>query len=143
SIIDFKSETNEQKKEFYAEKHAAITTPFRGDGERVGANRVKDIQKHIRKSKYVGARNEGDEQSQTREYDRSDLFEAQSQNINPQISGEVRAFDNKSSQTQGFFSDVVTGASDKFKPNKPYQVEVQYTPKQQAFEEVYSKHRGN
>src|SRR5690606_31019428 len=87
SIIDLKSETNEQKKEFYAEKSTAITTLFRGVGERVGTNRVKDIQNHSRKSKSVGARNAGDEQSQTRgEYDRSDLFEAQSPNIRYQIN---------------------------------------------------------
>src|SRR5690606_14785400 len=54
SIIDFNSETNEQKKKHYAEKSTTITAPFRGVGERVGTNRVKDIQKHIRKSKYVG-----------------------------------------------------------------------------------------
>src|SRR5690606_20277340 len=65
----------------------AITTLFRGVGERVGTNKVKDIQNHFRKSKSVGARNAGDEQSQTRgEYDRSDLFEAQSPNINFQIN---------------------------------------------------------
>src|SRR5690606_3048734 len=91
-IIDLNSETNEQRKEFYAEKSTAITTPFRGVGERVGTNRVKDIQNHSRKSKSVGARNAGDEQSQTRgEYERSDLFEAQSPNIRYQVTGEQDA----------------------------------------------------
>src|SRR5690606_24386380 len=88
SIIDFNSETNEQKEKYYAEKAAAITSLFTGEGEKIGTNRVRDVQKHIRKSKYVGARNEGDEQSQTREYDRSDLFETQSQNISSQATGE-------------------------------------------------------
>lgn len=132
SIIDFNSETNEQKEQHYTEKATAITSPFTGEGEKIGTNKVRDVQEHYRKSKYVGARNEGDEQSQTREYDRSDLFEE-----------EIGASDNKSSQTQDFFSDVVTGASDRFKPTTPYQVEIQYTPEQQAFEQVYSKHRGN
>gem|GEM_PF-5551749 len=92
SIIDLKSETNEQKKEFYAEKSTAITTLFRGEGEKIGTNKVKDIQNHFRKSKSVGARNAGDEQSQTRgEYDRSDLFEAQSPNIISQSTGEQGA----------------------------------------------------
>src|SRR5690606_5779674 len=91
SIIDLKSETNEQKKEFYAEKATAITTLFRGEGEKIGTNKVKDIQEHIRKSKSVGARNAGDEQSQTREYDRSDLFKAQSPNIISQSTGEQGA----------------------------------------------------
>src|SRR5690606_11353204 len=33
SIIDDNSETNEQKEQYYTEKAAAITTPFRGEGE--------------------------------------------------------------------------------------------------------------
>lgn len=94
SIIDFNSETYEQKEEFYTEKVTSITTPFRGEGEKVGTNRVRDVQKHIRKSKYVGARNEGDEQSQTREYDRSDLFETQSSNTRYQVTGEQETTDN-------------------------------------------------
>src|SRR5690606_13661865 len=88
SIIDFSSETNEQKKKFYAEKSTTITTLFTGEGGKIGTNKVRDVQENFRKSKYVGARNEGDEQSQTREYDRSDLFEAQSQNISSQATVE-------------------------------------------------------
>src|SRR5690606_334235 len=106
SIIDFNSETNEQKKKFYAEKSTTITTLFRGEGERVGTNRVRDVQKFIRKSKYVGARNEGDEQSQTREYDRSDLFEAQSPNINFQTNATEQEIEQIKSATDnvGTFS---------------------------------------
>lgn len=106
SIIDFNSETNEQRKKHYAEKTTTITTLFRGEGERVGTNRVRDVQKHIRKSKYVGARNEGDEQSQTREYDRSDLFETQSQNINFQINATEQETEQIKSATDnvGTFS---------------------------------------
>src|SRR5690606_35035618 len=91
SIIDDNSETNEQKEQYYAEKAAAITTPFRGEGEKIGTNKVRDVQEHIRKSRYVGARNDGDAQSQTREYDRSNLFEAQSTNIRHQIIGQQGA----------------------------------------------------
>src|SRR5690606_23998272 len=98
SIIDFNSETYEQKKKHYAEKTTAITTLFRGEGERVGTNKVRDVQNHSRKSKYVGARNEGDEQSQTREYDRSDLFEAQSPNINGPRIGDSGGIESQNFQ---------------------------------------------
>src|SRR5690606_568380 len=98
SIIDFNSETNAQKKKHYAEKTTAITTLFRGEGERVGTNKVRDVQNHSRKSKYVGARNEGDEQSQTREYDRSNLFEAQSPNINGPRIGDSGGIESQNFQ---------------------------------------------
>src|SRR5690606_27211008 len=80
SIIDDNSETNEQKEQYYAEKAAAITTPFRGEGEKIGTNKVRDVQDHIRKYRYVVARNDVDAQTQTREYNRCELFETQSPN---------------------------------------------------------------
>ena len=75
SLLDFDSETRKQKLEKYEEKRNAIAALFGGDR---GENREGGLgifSKSNRKSKYVGARNEGDEQSQSREYDRSDLFE--------------------------------------------------------------------
>ena len=56
----------------------AITAPFSGEGGMVGSNHVKNVQENFRKSQYDGGRNEGDEQSQTRQYDRSDLFKERS-----------------------------------------------------------------
>ena len=61
----------------YAKAYESITTPFRGKGEKVGANKVRSVQNLVRKSRYVGARNEGDGQTATREYDKRNLFEAQ------------------------------------------------------------------
>ena len=75
SLIDFDSETRQQKLEKYEKKWNTITALFRGDGGKDRGNKTTVISENFRKSKYVGARNEGDEQSQTREYDRSDLFE--------------------------------------------------------------------
>ncbi|MEZ4908990.1 MAG: hypothetical protein R2771_15430 [Saprospiraceae bacterium] len=75
SIIDFNSENYEQKKLYYDEKQDAITTLFGREGGGIGTNKTKNIQESIRKSQYVGARNEGNEQSQTREYDKRNLFE--------------------------------------------------------------------
>lgn len=76
SILDFNSETYEQREQSFHEKQASIATAFRGEGEKVGANRVKNVRRTVRKTKYVGGRNAGDEQSQTREYDKRDFFEA-------------------------------------------------------------------
>lgn len=75
SLIDFDSETRQQKLEKYEKKWNTITALFGGDGGKDRGNKTTVISENFRKSKYVGARNEGDEQSQTREYDRSDLFE--------------------------------------------------------------------
>ncbi len=75
SLLDFDSETEQQKIEKYEKKWNTITALFRGEGGKDRGNKTTVISENFRKSKYVGARNEGDEQSQTREYDRSDLFE--------------------------------------------------------------------
>ena len=75
SLLDFDSETKQQKFEKYEKKWNTITALFGGDGGKDRGNKTTVISENFRKSKYVGARNEGDEQSQTREYDRSDLFE--------------------------------------------------------------------
>ncbi len=78
SLLDFDSETAQQKLEKYEKKWDTITALFRGEGGKDRGNKTTVISENFRKSKFVGARNEGDEQSQTREYDRSDLFETQS-----------------------------------------------------------------
>lgn len=67
------------KKENYEQKRNAITTLFSGETRLVGENTVRDVQKNFRKSKYVGARNERDGFSQTREYDKYNLFEKESE----------------------------------------------------------------
>lgn len=78
SLLDFDSETEQQKLEKYEDKKNTIAALFRGKGGKDREGKFGTISVSNRKSKYVGARNEGDEQSQTREYDRSDLFETPS-----------------------------------------------------------------
>lgn len=50
---------------------------------------------------------------------------------------------NNTAATQGFFSDVVTGKSDKFKPVRPYEPLLKFDEKQSEFNKVYSKFKGN
>lgn len=50
---------------------------------------------------------------------------------------------NNTGSTQEFFSDVVTGKSDKYKPGKPYEAIMPFTPKQDEFNKAYSKFKGN
>lgn len=80
------------KKENYEQKRNAITTLFSGETRLVGENTVRDVQKNFRKSKYVGARNEGDEFSQTREYDRNNLFEKESELLRMQKASKAVAY---------------------------------------------------
>ncbi len=63
SIIDLNSETDEQRNRFYQNTYEAATSPFGGEGARIGTNKVRGVQENIRASRYVAARNEGDEQS--------------------------------------------------------------------------------
>jgi hypothetical protein len=50
--------------------------------------------------------------------------------------------DNKAEQTQGFFSDVVSGKSAKYKPSKKYEYEKDFDDKQESFRENYDKKKG-
>jgi hypothetical protein len=50
---------------------------------------------------------------------------------------------NKTGATQAFFSDVVTGKSDKFKPKKAWSPIVSFTDNEAAFRNVYEKYKGN
>jgi len=49
---------------------------------------------------------------------------------------------NKSADTQGFFSDVVTGKSDKYKPRRKWQPLMTFTKAQEAVRSVYEKFNG-
>ena len=75
NVIDFNSETNEQQEQNYTKIKETVAALFSGEGSPIRTILTGNVQENVRKSKYVGARNEGDKQSQTREYDRSDLFE--------------------------------------------------------------------
>ncbi len=50
---------------------------------------------------------------------------------------------NKSADTQAFFSDVVTGTSDKFKPKKPWEPILEFSAKEEAVRPVFEKFNGN
>jgi hypothetical protein len=50
---------------------------------------------------------------------------------------------NKSADTQGFFSDVVTGKSDKYKPRRKWQPLMKFSPAEEAVRNVYDKFNGN
>src|SRR5690606_287009 len=49
---------------------------------------------------------------------------------------------NVNPKTQAFFSDVVTGQSDTFKPVNPYQPLIERTEEETVFEQTYDKHKG-
>lgn len=51
-------------------------------------------------------------------------------------------YKNKSAKTQDFFSDVVTGKSDKFKPNKPWTPILSFTKTEETFKKIYDKYKG-
>lgn len=75
NVIDFNSETNEQQEQNFTKIKETVAALFSGEGSPIRTILTGNVQENVRKSRYVGARNEGDKQSQTREYDRSDLFE--------------------------------------------------------------------
>lgn len=50
---------------------------------------------------------------------------------------------NKSGDTQKFFSDVVTGADEKFIPKKPWSPIMVFTAAEKAFNKIYTKFKGN
>ncbi len=64
-----------KKEEHYVNVQNGIEKATGGVGGKIGANKIRKSETLIRASRYVSARNERDERSQTREYDRSDLFE--------------------------------------------------------------------
>lgn len=59
------------------------------------------------------------------------------------LTPEPKPEHNKSADTQAFFSDVVTGKSDKFKPKKKWEPLMSFTPEQEAVRKVYEKFNGN
>lgn len=50
---------------------------------------------------------------------------------------------NDAAKTQGFFSDVVSGLSDKYKPIKPWAPVVGFTKDQSRFKSIFDKYMGN
>lgn len=68
--------------------------------------------------------------------------------INNQYPGLISLEDNsklgenKSADTQDFFSDVVTGKSDKFKPQKSFSPILDFTSEEDKFKSVYDKYEG-
>jgi hypothetical protein len=58
-------------------------------------------------------------------------------------SDKIKGTQNKSVETQDFFSDVVTGKSGKFKPNKPWTPILSFTKKEETFKKIYDKYKGN
>jgi hypothetical protein len=60
----------------------------------------------------------------------------------PEPSLETVLPENKTAATQGFFSDVVTGKSEKFKPKKPFTPILSFSRAEQAFQKVYDKFKG-
>lgn len=59
------------------------------------------------------------------------------------INSPESQYKDNSSKTQEFFSDVVTGKSDKFKPVKPYSPIMKNNKAQENFNKEYSKFKGN
>lgn len=55
---------------------------------------------------------------------------------------EPEALISKTGATQGFFSDVVTGKSDIYKPVKPYEPLLPRSEEEAVFETTYAKHKG-
>lgn len=55
---------------------------------------------------------------------------------------EPGALISKTGATQGFFSDVVTGKSDIYKPVKPYEPLLPRSEEEAVFETTYAKHKG-
>lgn len=66
----------------------------------------------------------------------------QSYKLNPPTIEEVDVEDNKSADTQDFFSDVVTGKSDKYKPKKPWSPSLVFTTLENKFKSIYEKFKG-
>lgn len=50
---------------------------------------------------------------------------------------------NKSGETHDFFSDVVTGKSDKYKPVRPWQPLMEFSPEENAVRNTYDKFNGH
>lgn len=50
--------------------------------------------------------------------------------------------DNKSADTQDFFSDVVTGKSSKYKPKKAWTPSINFTALEEKFKSIYEKFKG-
>lgn len=69
---------------------------------------------------------------------KEELLNKQTQQPN-EITGE----ENVSERTQGFFSDVVEGNLDKYKPSRPYEYELPFNEKEEAFKETYDTFKGN
>jgi len=80
------------KKENYEKKRNTIATLFSREGGENRTDRFGILSENNRKSKYVGARNEGDEVSQTREYDRNNLFEKESELLGMQKASKAVAY---------------------------------------------------
>jgi hypothetical protein len=59
------------------------------------------------------------------------------------LSEETVPDHNKSADTQNFFSDVVTGKSDKYKPKKKWSPILVFSKAQEAVRKVYEKFNGN
>lgn len=59
------------------------------------------------------------------------------------MQGSEELSENKTGATQGFFSDVVTGKSDKFKAKAEWKSILPFTAQQQAFKAIYDTFKGN
>jgi hypothetical protein len=53
-----------------------------------------------------------------------------------------KVIESKADKTQGFFGDVVTGRSEKFRPAVPYTYTSSFNDKQEAFRQHYDTHKG-
>lgn len=59
-------------------------------------------------------------------------------------AGKLPSFiKNDSAKTQGFFSDVVKGISEKYRPIREWTPLLDFTPQQEAFKNIYDKYLGN
>lgn len=72
------------------------------------------------------------------------VFDERAISIDRAISfSKTNEYKDNSSKTQEFFSDVVTGKSDKFKPVRPYSPIMKNNKDQEEFNKEYSKLKGN
>lgn len=59
------------------------------------------------------------------------------------FSVRKEVIDNNSIKTQDFFSDVVTGTSDKFKPLRPWTPQLKFSTQEKEFLSKYEEYKGN
>tara|TARA_R110000851_G_scaffold291462_3_gene445822 strand:+ start:2167 stop:9024 length:6858 start_codon:yes stop_codon:yes gene_type:complete len=112
------------------------------------ANIVDVLEKHRRKGiatiMYDFAESKGIEIVDSKEQtERGKLFKANRNQKNPITKSKDNKPQSKAKDTQGFFSDVVGGKSNKYKPSKKYRYEQVFSTIQEKFRNIYDSMKGN